>query len=96
MTKVRVALCQLNMTVGDIDGNVERILAAYAQAEEAGADIALFPELSITGYPPEDLLLKPGFVADNIKALNKVVRRTRSCTAIIGFAEKGPSGEAAW
>src|SRR3954471_20300753 len=77
------------MTVGDIDGNVTRILDAYARAEEAGAQIALFPELSITGYPPEDLLLKPGFVADNIRALNRVVRATKSCTAVIGFVERG-------
>jgi NAD+ synthase (glutamine-hydrolysing) len=86
---VRVALAQLNMTVGDIDGNVERILDAYARAVDGRADVVLFPELSITGYPPEDLLLKPGFVADNIKALNHVVRRTTSCTAIIGFVERG-------
>src|SRR3954470_5986167 len=77
------------MTVGDIDGNVAKILDVLARCEDERADVVLFPELSITGYPPEDLLLKPGFIADNIKALNKVVRRTRSCTAIIGFAEKG-------
>ena len=92
MPIIRVGLAQLNMTVGDLDGNVARILDALDEAESAGADVILFPELSITGYPPEDLLLKPGFVADNVKALNKVVRKTRSCTAIIGFAEKGPSG----
>lgn len=82
-------MAQLNMTVGDIDGNVARIIGALDEAERANADVILLPELSITGYPPEDLLHKPGFVADNIKALKKVVRRTGSCTAIIGFAEKG-------
>ena len=56
MPRVRVALCQLDTVVGDIDGNVERILAALARAEEDGADIAAFPELAVTGYPPEDLL----------------------------------------
>ena len=89
---MRVALAQLNMTVGDLDGNVERILDAMAQAEDAGADIAVLPELSITGYPPEDLLLKPGFVADNLKALNRVVRRTGTCAVAIGFVERGRSG----
>jgi len=79
---VRVALAQLNMTVGDIDGNVAKLLDVLARCEDERADVVLFPELSITGYPPEDLLLKPGFIADNIKALNKVVRATKSCTAL--------------
>ena len=60
MARVRVALCQLNTIVGDLDGNADRIIAAYRQAEAAGCDVAVFPELAITGYPPEDLLLKPG------------------------------------
>jgi len=89
---VRVALAQLNITVGDIDGNVTKLLDVLARVEADGADVVLFPELSITGYPPEDLLLKPGFVADNIKALNRVVRKTGSCTAIIGFAERTRGG----
>jgi NAD+ synthase (glutamine-hydrolysing) len=86
---VRVGMAQLNMTVGDIDGNVAKLLDVLARCEAERADVVLFPELSITGYPPEDLLLKPGFIADNVKALNKVVRATKTCTAIIGFAEKG-------
>ena len=85
----RVALAQLNMTVGDLDGNVARCIEAIDRAEAAGAEILLLPELSITGYPPEDLLLKQRFVADNIKALNKVVRHTGSCSVVIGFVEKG-------
>jgi len=89
---VRVALAQLNLTVGDLDGNVARVLAALERAEDAGADVAVFPELSITGYPPEDLLLKPGFVADNVRALNRVVRATRSCAAVVGFVERGRAG----
>ena len=89
MPVVRVALAQLNMTVGDLDGNVDRILAALALAEDGGADLAVFPELSITGYPPEDLLLKPGFVADNLKALRRVTARTGRCVAAIGFVEPG-------
>jgi NAD+ synthase (glutamine-hydrolysing) len=85
-------MAQLNMTVGDIDGNVAKILDVLARVEDEGADVVLLPELSITGYPPEDLLLKPGFIADGVKALNNVVRKTRSCTAIIGFAERTRGG----
>ena len=60
MTRLRVALCQINTAVGDLDGNVERVVAALAEAEAQGCDLAVFPELALTGYPPEDLLLKPG------------------------------------
>ena len=60
MASLRIALAQLNPTVGDLDGNVAKIVAAYDQAEAAGCDIVAFPELAITGYPPEDLVLKPG------------------------------------
>ena len=66
---LRVALAQLNTVVGDLPGNVERIVAALRSAEAAGADLCVFPEMTVTGYPPEDLLLKPGFVADNVAAL---------------------------
>jgi NAD+ synthase (glutamine-hydrolysing) len=88
MTVLRVALCQLNTVVGDLGGNAERIIAALATAEEAGADLAVFPELAITGYPPEDLLLKPGFVADNQAALRKVAAATGGCAAVVGFVEQ--------
>ena len=59
---MRLALAQINTTVGDLDGNRERILARLGEAKEAGADVVLFPELAVTGYPPEDLLLRPSFV----------------------------------
>src|SRR3984885_5304576 len=88
MTWLRVALCQLDTVGGDLSGNVERVVAALGQAEEAGADLAVFPELSITGYPPEDLLLKPGFVADNTVALSKVAQATENCIAIVGFVDE--------
>jgi NAD+ synthase (glutamine-hydrolysing) len=84
---VRVALCQLNTIVGDLDGNADRIVAAYGQAQAAGCDVAVFPELAITGYPPEDLLLKPGFVKANRDAMEKVAATTATCTAIIGFVD---------
>ncbi len=82
-----MALCQLNTVVGDLDGNVERILAAYDEAEAAGSDLAVFPELAITGYPPEDLVLKPRFVAANREALDKVASRTGRCAAVVGFVD---------
>ncbi len=87
MARVRIAACQLNPVVGDLDGNVSRILSALEQAEEAGADVAVFPELALTGYPPEDLLLKPGFVDDSVKALHKLATRTGRCAAVVGFVE---------
>ena len=59
---LRIALAQLNPIVGDLDGNVAKIIAAYDEADAAGCDLVAFPELAITGYPPEDLVLKPGFV----------------------------------
>ena len=80
-------MCQLNTIVGDLDGNVERILAAYGTAEAAGCDLAVFPELAVTGYPPEDLVLKPGFVADNQAALQKLASRTDRCVAVVGFVD---------
>ncbi|MGH9208700.1 MAG: NAD(+) synthase, partial [Acidimicrobiales bacterium] len=63
--------------------------AALGEAEQAGADLAVFPELAVSGYPPEDLLLKPGFVADNMAALESVAGTTRSCAAVIGFVDAG-------
>jgi len=84
---IRVALCQINSVVGDLDGNVARILQAYEGAEAAGADLAVFSELAVTGYPPEDLVLKPGFVADNLSALDKIAARTGRCAAIVGFVD---------
>jgi NAD+ synthase (glutamine-hydrolysing) len=90
---LRVAAAQLDVVVGDLDGNVARILGALERAESAGAAICVFPELAITGYPPEDLLLKSGFVADNEAALAEVVRATRSCVAVVGFVERLSPGE---
>ena len=87
MLTIRVALCQINTVVGDLDGNVARIVEAYEGAEAAGADVAVFPELAVTGYPPEDLVLKPGFVADNRSALGKVAARTGRCAAVVGFVD---------
>ncbi len=87
MTRLRIALAQINPTVGDLKGNYGKIVDYYDQAEAAGCDIVAFPELSITGYPPEDLVLKPGFVNDNIEMLATIAARTRRCVAVIGFVD---------
>jgi NAD+ synthase (glutamine-hydrolysing) len=84
---VRVALCQVNTVVGDLEGNLERLLAHYAKAEEAGCDLAVFPELAITGYPPEDLLLRRGFVEANLSTLQRFASQTGRCAAVVGFVE---------
>jgi NAD+ synthase (glutamine-hydrolysing) len=89
MPRVRVACCQLDMVVGDLDGNVARALAAYERAEAAGADLAVFGELALTGYPPEDLLLKPGFVRASHDDLSKLAAQTGRCVAVVGFVEAG-------
>ncbi|MDQ3462848.1 MAG: NAD+ synthase [Actinomycetota bacterium] len=87
MQVLRVAACQINTVVGDLVGNTERILRQLRHVETVGCDVAVFPELAITGYPPEDLLLKPGFVADNRRALEAVAERTRRCVAVVGFVD---------
>ena len=84
---LRVAVCQLNPTVGDLDGNVDLVLDALARAGAAGADVAVLPELVITGYPPEDLVLRPGFVAASRAALERVAAATGRCAAVVGFVD---------
>src|SRR5438034_193282 len=81
MARLRVAAAQINVTVGDLAGNVERIVAAIEAAEAAGADLVAVPELAVSGYPPEDLLLRPAFVAEAQKALEKVAARTGQAVA---------------
>jgi NAD+ synthase (glutamine-hydrolysing) len=89
MPRLRVAAAQINLVVGDLEGNAERILEAYDQAEAAGCDIVGFPELAVTGYPPEDLLLRPAFVAGAAETLDKIAARTGRCAAVVGFPEAG-------
>jgi NAD+ synthase (glutamine-hydrolysing) len=93
MADLRLAAAQLNTVVGDLAGNVERVLGALAAAEAAGADLCVVPELAIPGYPPEDLLLKPGFVADNVAALEKVAAATGDCAIVVGFVAAAPGGQ---
>jgi NAD+ synthase (glutamine-hydrolysing) len=85
---MRLALCQLNATVGDISGNAEKIAAGMHGAREAGAELVLFPELALTGYPPEDLLLKEHFLADARIALEQLAAEARGIVALVGFPER--------
>jgi NAD+ synthase (glutamine-hydrolysing) len=78
----------MNATVGDIDGNAQRIAAGIAQAQAAGAELVLFPELALTGYPPEDLLLREHFLTDTGTALHALAAQTQGITAIVGFPER--------
>ena len=89
---LRVGICQLNLTVGDLDGNVERMLAALAEVTERGGDVAVFPELAVSGYPPEDLLAKPRFALDCQAALEKIAAATGRCAAVVGLPVAGEGG----
>jgi len=88
MRVLRIALAQINPTVGDLRGNVAKIIDHIKKAESAGADVVALPELAITGYPPEDLLLKTQFIDDNLKALRTVQRSVGDITAIVGFVDR--------
>ncbi len=87
VTVLRIALAQINPTVGDLDGNLAKLIDAYDRADAANCDLIVYPEMSTTGYPPEDLVLKPGFVADNRATLDAFAAHTRECAAIVGFVD---------
>ena len=84
---VRVALAQLNSTVGDLDGNTARIIACIHQASHDGADVIVFPELAICGYPPEDLLLRPRFISQNLSCLRTIAESTHGPVVAVGFVD---------
>ncbi len=84
---LRIAVAQINTTVGDLDGNTDKIIDYIGRAKAAGADIVTFPELAVTGYPPEDLLLKNGFVKNNITCLQRIIEATEGITAVVGFVD---------
>ena len=88
MDFVRVAGAQLNLLVGDIEGNRDRIVDAMAWAESVQADVLLLPELAIPGYPPEDLLLREAFVERNLAALEHVAARAESVLTVVGFVDR--------
>lgn len=92
MKLLRVALAQINSTVGDLAGNSKKISDYIKKAVRHEADIIAFPELALTGYPPEDLLLKPRFISDNMVELKKISSRTHGITVITGFVDADKDG----
>jgi NAD+ synthase (glutamine-hydrolysing) len=88
MRTLRIGLCQINTTVGDIEGNTKKILDYIARGKKMGTDLLAFPEMAVTGYPPEDLLLMPKFIEANLKAVNTIAKATSSITAVVGFVNK--------
>lgn len=84
---LRIALAQINPTVGDFKKNISKVITAIGHAKEKDTDIVTFPEFVICGYPPEDLLLKPQFIKDNKKVLSQVIKKTGGITALVGFAD---------
>ncbi len=87
MRTIRIAMAQMNPTVGDLVGNRDMIIDFIGRAKKIGADVMTFPELAMTGYPPEDLVLKPQFVKDNIRVLKEIRKATGGVTVVIGFVD---------
>lgn len=85
MASLRIALCQVDVIVGALDTNVDLVIAALREAEAANCDVAVFPELTIPGYPPEDLVYKQRFVKENLEAIERVAAATGDCAAIVGY-----------
>ena len=83
MTRLRIGLAQIDPTVGDLQGNVAKILDAYDRADSAGCDLVAFPELAITGYPPEDLVLKPSFIRVCMAAVTEFAKETKDGPGVI-------------
>src|SRR6266542_3853150 len=88
MRRIRVGLAQVNPTVGAIEANARLVVDWMERARGAGCDLVAFPELALTGYPPEDLLFKPAFIEANIRALADVAKQSRGLTAVVGFVDK--------
>ncbi len=88
MRTLRIGLCQINTTVGDIEGNTKKILDYISKGKKMGVDLLAFPEMAVTGYPPEDLLLMPKFIEANLKAVKTIAKATSSITVIVGFVSK--------
>src|SRR5437016_922843 len=88
MSTIRIALAQINTTVGAFADNTAKLVAYIERARVAGADLVAFPELSLPGYPPEDLLLKPQFIAATLCALDEVIAASQNIVTIVGFVDK--------
>src|SRR3989338_5060964 len=93
MNALRIALAQINATVGDLSGNSKKILANIREAKSKGADLVIFPELALTGYPPEDLLHKPKFIDDELRAIRALARAVTGITAVVGFVDRDKNGK---
>jgi NAD+ synthase (glutamine-hydrolysing) len=91
-TPLRLALAQVNATVGDIAGNVRKVLSACGRAREAGVNLVVFPEMVLPGYPPEDLLLRASFVEENLEAWREVAGSARGLTVVAGFVDRDEKG----
>ena len=85
---MRVALAQVNPVVGDLQGNAKLIIEWTDRARALGADVVCFPELAVTGYPPEDLVLKPSFVRDNLAQLEAIAQASRGIASVVGFVDQ--------
>ncbi|MBI4311531.1 MAG: NAD(+) synthase, partial [Chloroflexi bacterium] len=85
----RLAMAQINPTVGDLEGNAAKIIAYMDEARSLGADLVAFPELALPGYPPEDLLFKPQFIHDNRRALDRIIEAGKGIAAVVGFVDAG-------
>lgn len=83
---------QINTKVGSLDINSEKIIKKISEAKSKECDIICFPELSVTGYPPEDLVLSDKFIENNKKAVNQIINHTKNITAIVGFIDKDKFG----
>jgi NAD+ synthase (glutamine-hydrolysing) len=92
MKPLRIALAQINTTVGDTAGNAGKILDYVARARESGAALVVFPELAIPGYPPEDLLLRVSFLEENLRAWKEIASRVKGITAVVGFVDRDKRG----
>jgi NAD+ synthase (glutamine-hydrolysing) len=87
LNNIRVGIAQINSTVGDLSGNTKKIVQSIDQAKSLGVDLLTFPELAITGYPPEDLLLKPHFIRQNKQCLDKITEHTSDMALVVGFVD---------
>src|SRR3989442_15761678 len=88
MRRFRVALGQINPTVGDFDGNVRMIVDGIERARALGCALVAFPELAIPGYPPEDLRFRPAFIEANLRAPDEITRASRGLSVVVGFVDK--------
>lgn len=87
MRRLRIGIAQINATVGDFKGNVQKIQENITEAKSLGVDLLTFPELAICGYPPEDLLFKPQFIEQNLRSLNEVIEHSHGLTVVVGFVD---------